>query len=44
MNIEENQYIDLVKDIIANGSREIGRNGKTRVLFGKNMAILFVLW
>ena len=33
----ENEYLDLVRDIIANGYSEDGRNGKTRVLFGRTM-------
>lgn len=37
MNTEEKQYLDLVNDILQKGSEEIGRNGKTRVLFGRSM-------
>lgn len=37
MNTEEKQYLDLVNDIIQKGSVETGRNGKTRVLFGRSM-------
>jgi len=34
---EEAQYLDLVKDILENGSVETGRNGNTISLFGKMM-------
>ena len=37
MNTEEQQYLNLVKEIIENGFDEIGRNGKTRVKFGHSM-------
>jgi thymidylate synthase len=37
MNTEEQQYLNLVKEIIGNGYDEIGRNGKTRVKFGHSM-------
>jgi thymidylate synthase len=37
MNTEEQQYLNLVKEIIENGYDEIGRNGKTRVKFGHSM-------
>jgi thymidylate synthase len=37
MNAEEQQYLNLVKEIIENGYDEIGRNGKTRVKFGHSM-------
>jgi thymidylate synthase len=37
MNTEEQQYLNLVKEIIENGYDEIGRNGKTRVKFGHYM-------
>jgi thymidylate synthase len=37
MNTEEQQYLNLVKEIIENGYDEIGRNGKTRVKFGHTM-------
>ena len=37
MNKEEQQYLDLVRDIIENGSVETGRNGKTIVKFGHSM-------
>ncbi len=37
MNTEEQQYLNLVNEIIENGFDEIGRNGKTRVKFGHSM-------
>ena len=37
MNNEEQQYLNLVKEIIDNGYDENGRNGKTRVKFGHTM-------
>jgi thymidylate synthase len=37
MNSEEQQYLDLVRDIIENGSPEPGRNGNTMSLFGRSM-------
>ena len=37
MNKEEQQYLDLVRDIIDNGSVETGRNGNTMVKFGHSM-------
>ena len=37
MNDEEQQYLNLVKEIIDNGYVENGRNGKTRVKFGHTM-------
>jgi len=36
-NNEEMQYLDLVKDIIEQGSLEIGRNGNTISIFGAAM-------
>jgi len=36
-NKEEKQYLDLLKEIIATGSREIGRNGATIGVFGRSM-------
>lgn len=33
----ENQYLNLVDDIIEEGATEEGRNGKTRVIIGANM-------
>jgi thymidylate synthase len=36
-NPEEQQYLDLIKDIIENGSDEIGRNGNVRVKIGASM-------
>jgi thymidylate synthase len=37
VNIDEQQYLDLVKDVIKNGTPEIGRNGPTLVKFGNMM-------
>jgi thymidylate synthase len=37
MNTEEQQYLNLVKEIIDNGYVENGRNGKTCVKFGHTM-------
>ena len=34
---EEYQYINLLKDIIEHGSMEMGRNGKTKSVFGSAM-------
>ena len=31
---EEYQYLNLIRDVINNGSDENGRNGKTRMVFG----------
>ena len=36
-NSEEKQYIDLIKEILENGSLEEGRNGKTYSIFGYSM-------
>jgi thymidylate synthase len=36
-NKDEQQYLDLVKDVIENGTPEIGRNGSTLVKFGNMM-------
>ena len=36
-NPEEKQYIDLIKEILENGSLEEGRNGKTYSIFGYSM-------
>ena len=36
-NKEENQYIDLIKNILNNGSVEHSRNGITRSIFGYSM-------
>ena len=33
----ENQYIDLIKNIISHGTEEIGRNGKVLASFGHSM-------
>ena len=37
LNKEENQYIDLIKNILTKGSLEEGRNGNTKSLFGYSM-------
>ena len=37
MNPEEQQYLDLIKTIINNGSEEISRNGKVYSVFGNMM-------
>ena len=34
---EEYQYLNLIRDVINNGSDENGRNGKTRMVFGSAM-------
>jgi len=36
-NIEEYQYLNLLKNIIENGYWEEGRNGKTKCIFGASM-------
>lgn len=36
-NKEEQQYLDLIKDILARGTWEEGRNGKTKSIFGSSM-------
>jgi thymidylate synthase len=36
-NKEEQQYLDLVQNIIANGTLEAGRNGNTYAIFGNSM-------
>jgi thymidylate synthase len=36
-NLEELQYLDLIQNIICNGSWEQGRNGKTKSIFGHSM-------
>jgi thymidylate synthase len=36
-NKEEQQYLDLIKDILSRGSWEDGRNGKTKSIFGSSM-------
>ena len=37
MNPEEQQYLDLIKDILSNGSEEMSRNGKVLSKFGNMM-------
>ena len=34
---DENQYLDLIKDILTKGSLEEGRNGNTKSIFGYSM-------
>ena len=36
-NKEEDQYLDLVREIIDNGTKETGRNGDVRSVFGRSM-------
>jgi thymidylate synthase len=36
-NKEEQQYLDLIQNIIANGTLEAGRNGNTYAIFGNSM-------
>ena len=36
-NHEENQYIQLIRDILNKGTLEMGRNGNTKSLFGYSM-------
>jgi thymidylate synthase len=35
--LEEQQYLDLIKDILDNGTWEEGRNGRTKSIFGNSM-------
>ena len=35
--LEEDQYIGLIKNILDNGAWEIGRNGRTKSIFGQTM-------
>jgi thymidylate synthase len=37
VNLEEQQYLDLIKDILDNGTWEEGRNGRTKSVFGRSM-------
>lgn len=37
VNTEEQQYLDLIKNILDNGFMEEGRNGNTKSLFGASM-------
>lgn len=34
---EEYQYLNLIKDVIDHGEEELGRNGKTKMIFGTVM-------
>jgi thymidylate synthase len=36
-NLEEHQYLNLIKDILDNGTWEFGRNGRTKSIFGHSM-------
>jgi thymidylate synthase len=35
--LEEQQYLDLIKDILDNGTWTLGRNGRTKSVFGRSM-------
>ena len=35
--LEEKQYLDLIKDILDNGDWTLGRNGRTKSVFGRSM-------
>ena len=35
--LEEQQYLDLIRNILDNGTWETGRNGKTKSIFGHSM-------
>lgn len=37
MAMDEQQYLDLIRDILDKGTPEEGRNGNVRVLFGRSM-------
>ena len=37
MNYDENQYLQLISNILVNGEEIEGRNGKTRMIFGSQM-------
>jgi len=37
LDLEEQQYLDLIKDILDNGTWETGRNGRTKSVFGRSM-------
>ena len=37
VNLEEKQYLDLIKNIIENGCLEKGRNGNTLSIFGASL-------
>ena len=37
VNAEEQQYLDLIRDILAEGTLEHGRNGNTKCIFGAAM-------
>jgi thymidylate synthase len=36
-NLEEEQYLNLIRDILSRGTWEEGRNGKTKSIFGQSM-------
>jgi thymidylate synthase len=36
-NKEEQQYLDLLQEIISDGFKEVGRNGETKSIFGRSM-------
>ena len=35
--LEEHQYLNLIKDILDNGTWTLGRNGRTKSVFGRSM-------
>jgi thymidylate synthase len=37
VNLEEQQYLDLIRNILDNGTWEEGRNGRTKSIFGSSM-------
>jgi thymidylate synthase len=37
VNLEEQQYLDLIKNILDNGTWALGRNGRTKSIFGHSM-------
>lgn len=37
INVEEQQYLNLIQNIINNGFWEVGRNGRTKSIFGSSM-------
>lgn len=41
-NLEEQQYLDLIQNILDNGTWEEGRNGRTKSIFGHSMRFSLV--
>ena len=41
-NLEEQQYLDLIRNILDKGTWEIGRNGRTKSIFGHSMRFSLV--